>query len=58
MDWVISAEEPREIEPHATGLRALAVPSTGTTDYALVSEKYAELIAANGGTVLTSAGVR
>jgi hypothetical protein len=33
-------------------LRALAVPSTGTTDYALVSEKYAELIAANGGTVL------
>jgi len=55
---VISSEQLREIEPHATGLRALAVPSTGTTDYALVSEKYAELITANGGTVLSSAGVR
>jgi (S)-2-hydroxyglutarate dehydrogenase len=55
---VISSQQLREIEPHATGLQPLAVPSTGTTDYALVSEKYAELIAANGGTVLTSAGVR
>jgi L-2-hydroxyglutarate oxidase LhgO len=45
----------REIEPHATGLRALLVPSTGITDYAKVSEKYAELISARGGTVLTSA---
>ena len=47
--------ELREIEPHATGLRALLVPSTGITDYAKVSEKYAELISARGGTVLTSA---
>jgi (S)-2-hydroxyglutarate dehydrogenase len=55
---VINSEQLREIEPHATGLQALAVPSTGTTDYALVCQKYAELIAANGGTVLTSAGAR
>src|SRR5580698_4998984 len=52
---VIGAEELREIEPHATGLRALVVPSTGITDYAKVSEKYAELISARGGAILTSA---
>ena len=52
---LIGPEELREIEPHAAGLRALVVPSTGVTDYALVCEKYAELIAAGGGTVLTSA---
>ena len=53
---LIGPEELREIEPHATGLQALVVPSTGVTDYALVCEKYAELITAGGGTVLTSAG--
>lgn len=52
---LIGPEELREIEPHAAGVRALVVPSTGVTDYALVCEKYAELITASGGTVLTSA---
>jgi L-2-hydroxyglutarate oxidase len=52
---MIGPEDLREIEPHATGLRALVVPSTGVTDYALVCEKYAELISAAGGTVLLSA---
>jgi len=52
---LIGPEELREIEPHASGLQALVVPSTGVTDYAAVCEKYAELIAARGGTVLTSA---
>ncbi len=54
---LIGPEELREIEPHAKGLQALLVPSTGVTDYALVCEKYAELIAQNGGTVRTSAAV-
>lgn len=54
---LVSSEELRDIEPSARGLRALAVPSTGITDFALVCEKYAELIAANGGSVLTAAGV-
>ena len=54
---VIGSQELREIEPHASGLQALVVPSTGVTDYALVSEKYAQLIAVNGGTVRTSAAV-
>src|SRR5579863_5681184 len=52
---VIGPEELREIEPHAAGLRALVVPSTGITNYAAVCEKYAELISARGGTILTSA---
>ena len=52
---LIEPEELRDIEPHATGLQALVVPSTGITDYAAVCRKYAELISAGGGTVLTSA---
>ncbi len=52
---LIGPEELREIEPHAKGVQALVVPSTGVTDYALVCAKYAELIVANGGTVLTNA---
>ena len=51
---VIGPEELREIEPHAAGRKALLVPSTGVTDYALVCAKYAELIRTNG-EVLTSA---
>src|ERR1700730_7691699 len=54
---LIHREQLREIEPHASGLGALFVPSTGVTDYRLVSEKYAQLTAAQGGTILTSAEV-
>ena len=54
---MLSPEELRDIEPHATGLAALHVPTTGVTDYAKVCEKYAELIAAQGGTVRTSTKV-
>jgi L-2-hydroxyglutarate oxidase len=54
---LIGPEELREIEPYASGLRALVVPSTGVTDYALVCDKYAQLITAAGATVLTSAAV-
>src|SRR4051794_23394204 len=51
---MIGAEELRQIEPHCAGIRALVVPSTGITDYATVSEKYAEIIVSQGGTVSTS----
>jgi L-2-hydroxyglutarate oxidase LhgO len=54
---LVSSEELRDIESSARGLRALAVPSTGITDFALVCEKYAELIVANGGSVLMVVGV-
>ena len=50
---LVGPDELKEIEPHATGLQALIVPSTGTTDYAVVCQRYAELITANGGKVLT-----
>ena len=54
---LIGPEQLREIEPHATGLQV--VPSTGVTDYGVVCEKYAELIAAkwrNGSDVGRSLG--
>ena len=54
---LIGGEELREIEPHAGGLRALYVPATGVTDYAAVCGKYAELVVAEGGRILTSAAV-
>jgi L-2-hydroxyglutarate oxidase LhgO len=54
---LIGPERLREIEPHASGLRALVVPSTGITDYAAVCTKYAELIQAQGGIIRTSAAV-
>jgi L-2-hydroxyglutarate oxidase len=51
---LIGPEELREIEPHASGLQALVVPSTGITDYLKVCEKYADLISAQGGAIFTS----
>lgn len=51
---LVGADELHEIEPHASGLRALVVPSTGITDYAAVCEEYAQLIREQGGTILTS----
>jgi (S)-2-hydroxyglutarate dehydrogenase len=54
---IIGPEELREIEPHAAGLRALVVPATGITNFSAVCEKYAELVTAQGGTILTSTEV-
>jgi L-2-hydroxyglutarate oxidase len=54
---MIAPDELREIEPHASGVKALVVPSTGITDYALVCQKYAELISARGGEVRMSTAV-
>ncbi|HYW36967.1 MAG TPA: L-2-hydroxyglutarate oxidase [Terriglobales bacterium] len=46
-----------EIEPYVGGVRALQVPSTGITDYASVTAKYAEIAAGRGAEVKTNAGV-
>lgn len=54
---VIGPERLKEIEPHAEGIRALWVPSTGITDFAAVARKYAELIEAAGGKVMIGAEV-
>jgi len=54
----IGPAELREIEPHAAGLAALRVPSTGITDYANVCRKYAEHIRSRGGEVRTGSELR
>jgi L-2-hydroxyglutarate oxidase len=48
---MLTANEIREFEPYATGIRGIRVPSTGIVDYAKVAEKYAELIASRGGAI-------
>jgi len=50
----VDIAEMREIEPHVRGVAGLRVPETGIVDYKSVAAKYAELIAASGGTVRTS----
>lgn len=54
---LLNREDLREIEPHCSGLRGLHVPTTGITDYAKVSEKYAEITAAKGGQIRLSTEV-
>ena len=47
----ISSEEIKEYEPYANGVDGLFVPQTGIVDYVAVTNKYAELIEANGGEI-------
>ena len=46
---IIGPERLREIEPHATGVRALHVPTTGIIDFPRVAQTYAQLIQEKGG---------
>ena len=46
-----------EREPHVAGIAGLWVPQTGIVDYAVVARKYAELIRAAGGVIVTGARV-
>lgn len=50
----LGPEELHDIEPYANGIRALAVPSTGITDYAKVCEALAGLIKARGEIALST----
>jgi (S)-2-hydroxyglutarate dehydrogenase len=54
---LLAREAMLEIEPHVGGVRALHVPSTGITDYAAVTAKYAEIATRRGAEVKTNAGV-
>ena len=54
---LLSPGELREREPHATGVAALWVPSTGITDYAAVTQRYAEIAARQGAEIHLNAGV-
>jgi L-2-hydroxyglutarate oxidase LhgO len=53
----LGAGQIREIEPYASGICGIHVPTTGITDFKMVSAKYAELIEQGGGEVLTGYGV-
>ena len=54
---LLDREEFRELEPHANGICALHVPSTGIVDYTDVANKYAELVTAAGGELIFRAKV-
>jgi (S)-2-hydroxyglutarate dehydrogenase len=53
----IGLEELEEIEPHATGLAAISVPSTGIIDFSKVAEAFADLVAQKGGELRTGTEV-
>lgn len=53
----LNAREIRELEPHASGIRGIHVPTTGITDFRIVAQKYAEHIEQGGGAILTRHGV-
>lgn len=54
---MIGTEELRELEPYATGIRAIHVPSAGIVNYSLVAETYRKLLERAGGEVRTGAEV-
>ncbi|WHY92875.1 L-2-hydroxyglutarate oxidase [Neobacillus cucumis] len=47
----IGSDELKEIEPHVRGVGAIRVPMAGIVNYRQVSEKFAEIIVANGGEI-------
>lgn len=53
----VGPEELREIEPHATGLAAIRVPTTGIVDYGAVARAFAAEIGERGGELRTGAPV-
>jgi L-2-hydroxyglutarate oxidase len=55
---MIDAAQLRELEPHATALRAIRSPATAIVDYSEVSATFARELTANGVTIQTGAGVR
>lgn len=55
---LLSAERLREIEPHATGLEALHVPTAAIVDYHKVAEALARRIEEAGGEIKVGSGVR
>jgi (S)-2-hydroxyglutarate dehydrogenase len=54
----LKREEMVEIEPHVSGLAAVAVPEEGIADYPRVCRTLKQLIEADGGSVRTSSPVR
>ena len=53
----IGPEELKELEPHATGIAALKVPSTGIVDFVGVAETFAKMVDEKGGELRADAEV-
>ena len=53
----IGPQELEELEPHATGIAALRVPSTGIVDFVGVTDAFARIVAEEGGELRTGAEV-
>jgi (S)-2-hydroxyglutarate dehydrogenase len=53
----ITPEQIRELEPHAAGLAGIHIPEAGVVDYAQVCRRLAEIVTAQGSSVVTSARV-
>ena len=51
---LIGPEQLQELEPHATGIRALHVPTAGIVDYTQVARSFAQEIQGHGGTIQTN----
>ena len=54
---LLGPEELKEVEPHAAGLAAIAVPEEGIADYPRVCDTLARLIREQGGEIITGARV-
>src|SRR5882672_401099 len=50
---MIGPERLRELEPHATGIKALHAPTTGIIDFPRVALTYARLVQEHGGEIKT-----
>lgn len=55
---MVGRERIEELEPNATGVRAILSPNTGIIDYARVSRVYADQVVEYGGEVLTGTEVQ
>ena len=55
---IIETERLRELEPNATGVKALYVPQTGIVDYTRVAQQYAALVSSSGGAIDCGQSVR
>jgi (S)-2-hydroxyglutarate dehydrogenase len=53
----IGPTELKELEPHATGLAAIRVPSAGIVDYVEVARAFARIVEEQGGEIRTSTRV-
>lgn len=55
---MVGPERLRELEPHATGIKALHVPTTGIIDFSQVAHTYARLVQERGGVIKTQTQVQ